>query len=263
MGRIPGSLRNQGQIQSVPTSQTLRQSPVSGAVLRTLGDLHSSLANHELNEGQNSIIEEAPTIVEDEYTITVESEEGNPIVFSRTISIPQLNRNRDISGTYLTAATATATADNNIQLNMNRDISGTYLTAATTATTAQTRTNNEITTLLSAILGMNNTINTSPHYTHTNTNLNNIFNTAFMNPVIIRPTADILQRATLTYVLEDNETDSACAICQDNIEIGEQVLEIRHCHHRFHSGCIGPWFQRDVHCPVCRFDIRQVSGLQG
>jgi hypothetical protein len=28
------------------------------------------------------------------------------------------------------------------------------------------------------------------------------------------------------------------------------------CHHTFHKSCIDTWFQENVHCPVCRHDIR-------
>ena len=38
--------------------------------------------------------------------------------------------------------------------------------------------------------------------------------------------------------------------------MGEQVRTLTHCGHRFHVLCIDNWFQRNVHCPLCRHDIR-------
>ena len=41
----------------------------------------------------------------------------------------------------------------------------------------------------------------------------------------------------------------------DNIESNE-VRRIMHCRHYFHRTCIDTWFQTNVHCPTCRYDIR-------
>jgi hypothetical protein len=51
--------------------------------------------------------------------------------------------------------------------------------------------------------------------------------------------------------------DDICAICQDPMEPGSNACSLNACDHRFHPGCINTWFQRDVHCPVCRHDIRE------
>ena len=78
-----------------------------------------------------------------------------------------------------------------------------------------------------------------------------------MEPVIVRPTADQIAAGTAIEVMDAEE--DVCAICQDEIPLGSQVRTIRVCDHRFHVGCIDTWFQRDVRCPSCRHDIRELE----
>jgi hypothetical protein len=59
----------------------------------------------------------------------------------------------------------------------------------------------------------------------------------------------------------DIPADENCAICQEhNLHGGSQAPWRRlNCSHRFHTSCIMPWFQRNVHCPVCRADVRDLG----
>jgi hypothetical protein len=84
------------------------------------------------------------------------------------------------------------------------------------------------------------------------------FPAEFLNPVVIRPSQEQINRATTVTTLETNSTEN-CAICQDNISSQSEQREINHCHHAFHRGCIDTWFQENVHCPVCRHDIRETT----
>jgi hypothetical protein len=76
----------------------------------------------------------------------------------------------------------------------------------------------------------------------------------FLDPVPVRPTAAQISEATALETVDAEE--EVCAICQDSMEPGSESRVIHHCDHRFHPACIDTWFQRDVHCPVCRYDIR-------
>ena len=79
--------------------------------------------------------------------------------------------------------------------------------------------------------------------------------TNFMDPVLIVPTqAQIDQGSILHTITADAETP--CPVCQDTIRMGEVVRRLNHCNHSFHRNCIDTWYQRNVHCPVCRRDIR-------
>jgi hypothetical protein len=78
---------------------------------------------------------------------------------------------------------------------------------------------------------------------------------AFLNPVIVRPTTQQITENTIIGNLASDEPYT-CAICQDSLLPEQQARKILSCGHWFHRGCIDPWFQRNVHCPVCRHDIR-------
>ena len=78
----------------------------------------------------------------------------------------------------------------------------------------------------------------------------------FEEPVVVRPTQlEIVEHTHLATIIAD--VDDVCSICQEQYQPQTQVRVINHCSHRFHTRCIDEWFQRNVHCPVCRHDIRQ------
>lgn len=77
-----------------------------------------------------------------------------------------------------------------------------------------------------------------------------------MEPVIVRPTEEQIAGATL---LGNPDSDHDCAVCQDIISSEQQGRKINHCGHWFHKDCIDPWFQQNVQCPVCRYDIRETT----
>jgi hypothetical protein len=76
--------------------------------------------------------------------------------------------------------------------------------------------------------------------------------------VPVRPSQMDIIRATIIETIEE-EPDMLCAICQDDIEVGQQVRKINHCGHTFHKDCIDVWFRENPQCPTCRHDIRTVS----
>lgn len=86
-------------------------------------------------------------------------------------------------------------------------------------------------------------------------------NTQFLTPVIVRPTQEqINQNTTVGSIVSD--TVQMCAICQDTLTFEQEARRLNVCGHWFHLGCIDPWFQRNVHCPVCRHDVRDSRPLQ-
>jgi hypothetical protein len=77
--------------------------------------------------------------------------------------------------------------------------------------------------------------------------------------VLVIPTAEEIAAGSRIIEHDQIPTDENCAICQEHTIPGQQQAPWRrlHCTHQFHNSCITPWFQRDVHCPVCRADIRE------
>lgn len=76
--------------------------------------------------------------------------------------------------------------------------------------------------------------------------------------VIIRPTREQVNTATrtITYYSEIELINHQCPIRLEEFEEGEIIRQIIHCGHAFSEESIQNWFQSNVRCPVCRFDIR-------
>jgi hypothetical protein len=46
------------------------------------------------------------------------------------------------------------------------------------------------------------------------------------------------------------EEHNSCTICLDPLEIN--TIQLKNCHHEFHSHCIEEWLQINSSCPSCR-----------
>jgi hypothetical protein len=82
--------------------------------------------------------------------------------------------------------------------------------------------------------------------------------------VLVIPTLNQIEAASLIIEHADVSAEENCAICQEHTIPGQQSPQWRrlHCSHQFHTSCIMPWFQRNVHCPVCRADIRDIGSAR-
>jgi len=81
-------------------------------------------------------------------------------------------------------------------------------------------------------------------------------NNSFMDPVTVAPSAEHIENTTQLRAATTQDETVRCTICQDTFASGQGIRMIRHCNHEFHRGCIDTWFQSNVHCPICRWDIR-------
>jgi len=77
-----------------------------------------------------------------------------------------------------------------------------------------------------------------------------------LTPVVVNPSRDVINLTTSIRSTGTSDEANACSICQESYTNGQIIRTINHCHHEFHRACIDQWFDRNVHCPVCRFDIR-------
>ena len=83
------------------------------------------------------------------------------------------------------------------------------------------------------------------------------FNDLFTN-VAVRPTEQQILTATRLFEYADDMTDinNRCPITLEDFQENETVCQIKHCRHTFKEQSLRNWFQNNVRCPVCRYDIR-------
>lgn len=51
-----------------------------------------------------------------------------------------------------------------------------------------------------------------------------------------------------------NNSIIACAVCKDEVSVGEKVTRLPCCH-LYHRECILPWLEIRNTCPVCRYEL--------
>lgn len=80
----------------------------------------------------------------------------------------------------------------------------------------------------------------------------------FSDPVNVIATPEQIATATRNILYENVEEplNDRCPICLDVFQSSSEVTQIRHCGHVFNRSQLATWFERNVRCPVCRFDIR-------
>jgi len=83
------------------------------------------------------------------------------------------------------------------------------------------------------------------------------------DPVSVRPSATLYNRNTEVLDASGVSLETNCSICQSHVledlsgsALGNTWRRIRQCGHMFHTSCIDRWFSQNIHCPLCRTDIR-------
>ena len=80
----------------------------------------------------------------------------------------------------------------------------------------------------------------------------------FNDPVNVVATPGQISRATTPLLYENIETptNDRCPICLEVFQPNSEVTQINYCRHIFNRAELATWFETNVRCPVCRFDIR-------
>ncbi len=81
---------------------------------------------------------------------------------------------------------------------------------------------------------------------------------SFLEPVPVFPSRDQIRRASSVRTLDATDSSDTCTICQDEMSEGNTIRTLNTCQHSFHISCIDTWLIRNVRCPVCRHDIREL-----
>jgi len=85
-------------------------------------------------------------------------------------------------------------------------------------------------------------------------------NTDFEN-VIIRPTSQQIILATEIIIWSEDFSQNSCPITLEQFTEGQTICRIRTCGHAFQTIGLMRWFERNVRCPVCRYDIREFNSM--
>ena len=105
--------------------------------------------------------------------------------------------------------------------------------------------------------------------TETNSN-NNIFDLLFqaiplpatMENVVVRPSEEQIRNSTRSIIYSPNNThinNNTCPITLEPFEEQQMLTQIMYCGHVFSQEGISRWFESNVRCPVCRYDIRNYN----
>jgi hypothetical protein len=109
------------------------------------------------------------------------------------------------------------------------------------------------------------------YHRNTDTNPNsNLFDLLFqaiplpatMENVVIRPNEDQIRNATRSIIYNSNNTrinNNTCPITLEPFEEQQMLTQIMYCGHVFSQDGINRWFEGNVRCPVCRYDIRNYN----
>ena len=82
----------------------------------------------------------------------------------------------------------------------------------------------------------------------------------FFEPIRIGCNLNTLRQATSVQSynsLFNQDNERLCSICQSNY-INQQIIrKINHCGHFYHMNCLDEWFENNVKCPECQYDLRE------
>lgn len=86
----------------------------------------------------------------------------------------------------------------------------------------------------------------------------------FFNNIEVVPTQQQINNATRNLVFRDivNPTNDVCPISLERFQSTDNVTQIRWCGHIFRRRDLLSWFNHNVRCPVCRYDIRNYTEQQ-
>ena len=78
-----------------------------------------------------------------------------------------------------------------------------------------------------------------------------LFDTSRNNVVRGLSAADIVAGTTVTNYVQEESTFT-CPITLEQVQVGEPVMRINRCRHRFRESALRRWFENHQMCPVCR-----------
>jgi len=158
---------------------------------------------------------------------------GNIYISRENSSIPSVNNNINTRRTVNTTATATSNANTTTSSNIIRN--------------PYQRTNffnTPLSRTFNAFGGLNylDIVRNVNDYTYQDVN--------------VRPTNEQITIATDMINWSPNMSQTTCPISLEPFQYNQNVCIIRHCGHMYNYEPLMHWFETNVRCPVCRYDIR-------
>lgn len=88
--------------------------------------------------------------------------------------------------------------------------------------------------------------------------LSTLLNEWLNTPITVRPTQQEISNAsrTIRYGNIENPISTSCPISLEDFNDDDEVVQLLPCNHIFHAEHFNSWFNSNVRCPVCRYDIR-------
>lgn len=84
-----------------------------------------------------------------------------------------------------------------------------------------------------------------------------------LQDVPVYPSQQQIDAAVSIYIYsnqdEENNPNQRCPITMERFEVGDELYKIQYCNHIFKKNALTEWFNNNVRCPVCRYDIRDYS----
>ena len=86
---------------------------------------------------------------------------------------------------------------------------------------------------------------------------------SFLSNVPVRPTEEEINNATeiVRFGSTTNRMQTSCPIGLTPFANNDNVMRILHCGHIFYPVNIRRWFESNVRCPLCRYDIREYNPM--
>ena len=102
---------------------------------------------------------------------------------------------------------------------------------------------------------------TSEFTTQNNDGITSFFQNFLNTTETVCPTNEQIQNASriIRYGNIENPLSQSCPISLDEFQENHMVRQLLHCGHLFHQTQFDEWFQNNVRCPVCRYDIRNCT----
>jgi len=82
----------------------------------------------------------------------------------------------------------------------------------------------------------------------------------FFEPIRIGCSLNTLRQSTSIQSynsLFNPDNERLCSICQSNYINNQIIRKINHCGHFYHINCLDEWFENNVKCPECQYDLRE------